>query len=394
MLAVIYLSMTFFVANMAEKEIKAAFYKHDSSDFSVQLINYQRHFFSATATSDVEIVVDSETTIKLNIISTIYHYPHQAVIENNIRLEDEVLSKRAETYFGTPNWLTSKEEIDIFSRLTGVLTLSSGQYNSEFETLSTEPLLFSYQIDLKEMEGHIQLDWAGISGTTDGTYIDLSALQFFSDIGKLANASDDDYQLSIEKIVMRQGSRHSILQGLTLKGHSKAGKTEKTIDTRNELLLESYQFNHQEKQTFNNSRIKFSLTGLYQPAFDLLNNGSDNHQEVESALVELIHNGAQLTLSQLNSQTPWGEVDGKFDITLAKGASLVDIMTNPYILFDYMSGDASLVLPTNLLTEPTLTEPLQMGLMTGFLLQKEETLNLETSFHQGELIVNGRVIPL
>jgi len=109
---------------------------------------------------------------------------------------------------------------------------------------------------------------------------------------------------------------------------------------------------------------------------------------------ELVHHGAQLTLSQLTSQTPWGEVDGNLDLTLDKGASLTNIMINPYILFDHISGDASLVLPLGLLEEPEIAEPLKVGLASGLLVRGEQTINLQTSFQQGELKVNGKVIPL
>ena len=59
-----------------------------------------------------------------------------------------------------------------------------------------------------------------------------------------------------------------------------------------------------------------------------------------------------------------------------------------------MSGDARVVLPLRLLDEPAISEPLQLGIIAGFLEQNEQTLNLQTSFKQGELTVNGRVIPL
>jgi uncharacterized protein YdgA (DUF945 family) len=35
-----------------------------------------------------------------------------------------------------------------------------------------------------------------------------------------------------------------------------------------------------------------------------------------------------------------------------------------------------------------------MGVMTGFLEVNDDTLNLQASFEKGELIVNGRVVPL
>ena len=393
-LAVICLGMVFFMGNMTEKQIKIALDKNQKDDFSVELLDYQRGLFVASATSKVQVIVDPETTIILNIFSSITHYPYKAVIKNRIRLADEDLSQKAEVYFGTPDWLSSQEEVDLFSQVNGALTVVSGQYKSESETLATEPLLFSYQIDIKNESADVQLDWDGLSGVIYDTAIDVSKLQLNTHIGKFVKPKDYDYKFTVQKIAVQQESNHSLLEGLELKGRTDLGKLEQTIDINNELLLDSYQLNNDKQQTFTDNRIEFSVLGLYQPAFELLNSGSNDNQELQNALVELINNGGQVILSQLKSQTPWGEVDGEFDLTLQQGGALVDIIANPYILFDYMSGDMSLVLPLSLLDEPILAEPLQMGVMSGFIEKKEETLNLETSFQQGELIVNGRVIPL
>lgn len=122
------------MAETAEKEIKAALSENQAADFTVELIDYQRHFFSATAISKMQIRVDQQTTLTLNIASTISHYPYQAVIKNRIEIADQILAKRAETYFGTPNWLNSVEKINIFSQLNGQLTTTSGKYESDTET--------------------------------------------------------------------------------------------------------------------------------------------------------------------------------------------------------------------------------------------------------------------
>jgi len=392
-IAVIYLLMTFFVAETAEKEIKAALSENQAADFTVELIDYQRHFFSATAISKMQIRVDQQTTLTLNIASTISHYPYQAVIKNRIEIADQILAKRAETYFGTPNWLNSVEKINIFSQLNGQLTTTSGKYESETETFISEPLQVNYQVDLNTQGGELQINWAGLTASSYGTTLALNALHLTSSIGEQSQQSDYDYKLTVDSIDLQQKNNHSLLKGLQLIGSSRQGKTEKTIDTSNEILLRSYQFNNGIQQNFTDNHLKLVLTGLYQPAFELLNQGGDA-QDLENALVELIDNGAQLTLSELNSETPWGEVDGQFDLTLDKGTPLIEVLVNPYILFDYISGDLSLVLPAMLLNEPLLAESLQMGLMTGFLEHNEQTLNLDTSFLLGELIVNGRVIPL
>jgi len=392
-LAVVYVFMTFFVAGVMEKEIKSALSENNSPDFSTELLSYQRHLFSATATSKLVINIDPETIITLNVNSDISHYPHQGIIKSSVQFADPVLAERAQKYFNTTNWLITEEKIDLFSNLTGMLTVASGKYESDSEKFITEPLLLSYQINLNNESGAMQLDWAGLIGVTNEMSIGLNRLQLSANTGN-AETQNSDYKLMIKEFILQEKDNHSLLEGFVLKGSSERGKTAQTVDTRNEVELRSYQISSDTEKVFTNNRMKFSVTGLYEPAFELLNGGTDDHQAVNSALVELVHNGAQITLSELNSQTPWGEVDGAFDLTLDQGASLIDIIANPYILFDYISGDASLALPVALLNEPILAEPLQMGVMTGFLLQEGESLNLQTSYLQGELLVNGQVIPL
>jgi hypothetical protein len=387
------LSMIYFVANMTEKEIKIVFSENHSADYSVELISYQRDFFTATAISKVHILGDQLPLLSFEITTTIDHYPYQAVLHHNIEIVDETMVKKTESYFGTTQWLTSVEKINLFSQLTGQLSIAAGNYKSESQAVTSEPIVIDYQVDLKNKKASFTLNWAGLTGRIGAMVVNLNALQLTSHATGLSTQSDYDYQLKIKTIKVLQNKHHWLLEGIALQGISQQGQ-QKTVNTINDLIIDAYQINTGEIQTFTDNRLKLALTGLYQPAFQLLNTGSDDNQEIEHALIELVNHGAQLSLSQLNSQTPWGEVDGKLDLILDKGASLMDILVNPYILFDYMSGNASLVLPLGLLDEPALQEPLQMGLMTGFLEKSEQTLNLQTSFQQGELMINGKVIPL
>jgi len=394
-IVIAWLSMTDYIATIAEQEIKALLAENEGSDsFSMELQSYQRNFFSSTAITKLMILDDDADDLSLIITSTIHHYPYQALIKNRIELLDEALSKKAENYFSTTQWISSEEKINLFSELTGELTIVAGRYEGDNESLSTKPIRVNYQLDLKTKNGNFNIDWAGLSATTYTTKVDLQSLQLSSTLSKRTKQSDYNYQLEIAHITIQQGQKNSLLEGVSLKGHSQPGSQKETIDSSNELVVDNYQFNTSNKQSFTDNRIKLVLTGLYQPAFELLNGGSDNTQEIENALDELVKHGAHLQLFQLSSTTPWGDVNGKLDLTLERGVVLTDILINPYMLFDYMSGDASLVLPLSLLDEPAIAESLQMGVMTGFLEKNAATLNLKTSFQQGELIVNGRVIPL
>lgn len=390
----IWLSMTFFVANIAEQQIKSLLTDNKQTDISIELLSYQRNLFSATVVTMLTIKQDENSSFSLKITSTIHHYPYQATIKNNVVLQDKILAEKAERYFGSPQWIISEEKINLFSTLTGQLTILAGGYTSATASWSTDPVVLDYTLDLQQKSGDFNLNWAGLEGAIATKTISLQSLQLSSHFSQLSTLQDYNYLLKIAKVVFQQNNEQSLLEGISLQGHSQQGKQKQTIDTSNEILIKTYQTNTDLEEVFTDSQIKLLLTGLHQPALQLLNEGASNTQEIESALTKLVNHGAQLTLSQLSSQTPWGEVGGSLYLTLDKGASLTDIIINPYILFDYMSGDASLVLPLSLLEEPDIAESLQMGLMSGLLVRDEQTLNLKSSFQQGELKVNGRVIPL
>lgn len=393
-LAVIYLSMTFFIANIAEKEIKAAFNEQQRSDLRFELIEYQRHFFTANAISRMDVSIEGEDDITLNIVSSISHYPHQAVINSTMQFVDEQLAAKAKRYFGTENWLVSQEQIDIRGQLNGLMTIAEGRYESELESLMTEPVFVSYEMDLNDKTGSVQLDWAGLKAVSEDFSAQVEAVQLVSEVHSPQKTSDFSYLLKVATLSLQEQESLSLVQGLSLKGNSELHEELGTVDTMNELDIELYQVDNDEQQLFSNNRLKFSLAGLSQPAFESLNSGTSDELQLAVALNDLIYHGARLTLSQLSSKTPWGEVEGAFDLTLQRGAALGNIAANPYILFDYMNGYANLALPLALLDEPQFAQLLLMGIDSGFLEQNEQTLNLETSFQQGELVVNGHVLPL
>lgn len=395
-LATIWLSMTYFVASLAEKEIKNLLVESAQEKVSIELLSYQRHFFSAQAITKVTFKgdVEGDDDFSLQITSRIHHYPYQAIIKNSIIFARESLTEKAHRYFSTSQWITSEEKINLFSQLTGRLKIVAGRYESETESLSTEPLLLDYNIDLKNKKGDLTLHWAGVTARTLSHYVDLQSLQLTSHFEKLVKQGDYDYLLKIEKIAYQQDQHRSVLEGFDLQGSSLQNDKNSTIDSHNELRIKRYQVNADNKQIFTQTHIKLDVTGLYQPAFKLLNSGAGNAQEIEEALISLVDHGAKLKIFKLSSQTPWGEMKVKLDLILDEGTPLTGILINPYILFDYMSGNANFLLPVSLLDEPLFSKPIQMGVMSGFLQQNAQTLNLQASFQQGELIVNGRVIPL
>lgn len=388
------LSMIFFVANLTEKQIKIALDEVYHPDVAVELVSYQKGFLSSTVITEAQLTIEDASPIAFKVTTKIKHYPYQAVLNSDIQLVDEELAKKAALYFGRDKWISSVEKINLFSQLSGQLTLQSGKYESKSESWQNQPLVLNYQIDLKNKQADLDLNWAGGSVSTYGTSIYFQGLNLTSQLSSLSMQGDSEYQLKINTIDVKEESNQSLLQGINLTGHSQQGKQPETLDTLNDLTIDSYQVDNGEIKRFTNNRLKLALTGLYQPAFELINTGSNDAKIIQQALTELVGHGAQLSIPILQSQTPWGEVDGELNLLLDKGAPLMSIVVNPYVLFDYMSGDARLVLPVNLLEEPLVADPLQLGVMTGFLEVNEKTLNVQMSFQQGELTVNDRVVPL
>ncbi len=393
-LSVVLLSSTYFVGEMVENETQKMFAKKQQQGFSSKLISYDKQFLKATAISQVTVTLEGETPIVVTVTSSIKHYPFKALIKNKISLADPELAEKVQNYFASENWVSSREEINLLGQLTGQLNVLAGSYKSETEQFATKALQLDYQVNLHDYSGLVNLNWAGLDAQTSDGDFSVDSVQLRSNFNLFSAGNEYDYFTEIGKIVIQQESAQSQLQGLELRGSSRSGEQTDTIDSSNEWKISSYQIANGTEKVFTNNHIKLDIKGLYSPALNLLSSGSGDQQEVGKALTELMAHGAQLTLSKLSSQTPWGAVDGYLTITLQQGATLSEVVVNPFMLLDYVSGNGNLFLPEALLEEPTLSESLKMGLMTGFLKQQDQKLSLETQFEQGELTVNGRVIPL
>lgn len=394
LITIVLLSTTYFVGEMVSRETQQLFSQKQSQGFSAKLISYDKRFLEATAVSEITIEVEDETPVRLEVSSAIKHYPYKAVITNQIRFLDPEQQKKVQDYFSSENWISSVEEMNLLGKLSGQLKILPGRYENTHELISTKALLVDYQLDLQNYSGSVQVSWHGAQGQTPTLAFNIADLQMSSNFNLQSERSESDYVANIADIVIQQEGVRSQFQGLKLSGSSYAGAQADTIDNSNEWEIERYKTGNATGKEFTNNHIKFSVKGLYAPAVHMLSEAPDDLQKNQKALAQLIEHGVQFTLEKLNSQTPWGEVDGALDVTLQQGALLADVIANPFILLDYISGKANLFLPEALLELPSVKEPLQMGIATGILERQDKKLILQTQFEQGELTVNGRVIPL
>ena len=388
------LSGIYLVGEKAESEIRKIFDEGEQQGLSAELLSYDKEFLKATVISQVTLMLAEDKLVVLNIESTIQHYPYKALINNKISLLDPVLAKKVQDYFGSENWITSVEEISLPGKLTGKLQLLPGAYSNAAEQVTTKVLRLDYHLDLQDYSGSFHLNWDGLDAQADDTYVNVKSIALASDFVVLPGMNEYDYLADIAEVVIRQKNTQAQLQGIELQGSSRSGEQIDTLNSSNGWKVATFRIDDGVEKVFTDNSLKLDLKGLYVPALTQLSNASGEQQLVTEALTELIAYGAQLSLTELTSQTPWGKVHGALDITLQQGARLAEIAANPFMLLDYTSGNANLHLPEALLQLPELSELLEVGLHSGVLKRQDKTLSLETQFEQGELTINGRVIPL
>jgi len=114
--------------------------------------------------------------------------------------------------------------------------------------------------------------------------------------------------------------------------------------------------------------------------------------EAAGLLPELLSHGIVIDIERLRFNTPDGEVDGHFNLSLAKSnpASLLNI---PY-LKSIMSLNAGFSLPVALIPESTMKKQLQPLVERGYLNIDEKNLKSEIRMSDGTLTMNGKVVPL
>ena len=384
----------YIVGERTETEINRVFAQGSQQSQVSKLISYDKQFLKATAISQVTLMADGERPIVFRVTSSIRHYPYKAVIKNKIRIVDPILRKKAEDYFANENWLISTEEINLFAQLTGKLQLLAGRYNHAGEQFRTESLTLDYQVSLPDYSGSFSANWGGMDVQTDKTKVNLTSIKLKSDFTSLPIAQEYDYFLQIAQVIIDQDNIKSQFQDVELQGNSRLGQQENTIDTDNEWKVALAHFEGASERVFTDNHLKLNLKGLYAPALTFLSNASGDPKKIAQALSALMAHGAELSLVKLSSQAPWGEIRGDMQLSLQQGSNLVKIIENPFMLLDYTSGNVILLLPEALLQLPALADILRAGLQTGLLKREDQMLSLDTQLEQGELVVNGRVIPL
>ncbi|WP_298939522.1 DUF945 family protein [uncultured Psychromonas sp.] len=387
------LSGIYFVGEMAKTEIQKQINQSNNSLLTMELLSYQKYFFSAKAEMKVSIELEGQVPLELLVHSDISHYPYKALLVNYINLVDPVLEKKVVAFFQTKDWLISQEEINLLGNMSGKIALAKGELIKQKKRFNTAPLNFTYEYNVEEKQGSFDIDWAGMDGNIyDETFSvkDLSLQASFTQV-KNSDLLDYQYNLEVDQVAFIKRLHRLSMKAISLEGASEISADKLTVDTDTNWKIEKFQ---NGADTFSNNHINLAFSELNLIALTKLKSNLEETTLMRQAFGHLVSLGAIIDLKTLYSETPWGEVNSQFKMNIQAGVAGDEVLSNPLVLIDYTNGELNLNLPKKLSEQADVGGLLQVGILTGVLKEQNETLVLESTLDRGELTVNGNVLPL
>ena len=389
----ILLSGIYFVGEMAKTEIQKEINQSTNSLLTMELLSYQKSFFSAKAEMKISIELEGQAPLQVFVHSDISHYPYKALLVNHINLVDPVLEKKMVKFFKAKDWLVSQEEINLLGNMSGKIALAKGEFINKKKRFNTAPLNFAYEYNVEEKKGSFDIDWAGMDGSIYDEKFSIKGLSIQAAFTQVNNNDlvDYRYDFKVSQLGFTKALHRLSMKAISLKGASKISADKLTVNTDTNWEIEEFQ---NGANTFLNNHIDLALSELNLIALTKLKSNLEDTTLMRKAFGHLVSLGAIVDLKTLYSETPWGEVSSQLKMNIQAGVASDEVLSNPLVLIDYTNGELNLSLPKKLSEQADVGGLLQVGILTGVLKEQNETLVLESTLDRGELTVNGNVLPL
>jgi len=388
----ILLGTTYTIGEILQKEIPKQLAKPNSLKIQTELISYQKSFLSAQMKLKVTLPIEGSEPLQLFVDSDINHYPYKVTSINHITLVDSDPAKKIQAFFNKKEWVTSNSEINLLGELITEVNLLNGAFESETESLATQPLNFVYKYNLRNNVNEFNLDWLGFKGKTpEGEFSakEIAATYQFSH-QQNTPLLNYQYQTLIKKFELGNARKTLSLEGVSLAGKNQVSDNLLTVNTSNDWKVKEYS---DGVQIFTDNHINLHLSDLNLNALTLKRAGASEDIS-KQILSDLLNQGFNLDLQDFYSITPWGKVDGKLTMDIQPGMLLTQVVDNPFLLIDYVNGNLDLSLPQKLSEQAEVGDFLKMGTMSGVLKPEGEQLTVKSTLDRGELKINDRIIPM
>ncbi|MCE2573619.1 DUF945 family protein [Motilimonas eburnea] len=394
----------YYVGNYTEQQVQQMIAQTNEQNAGVnaQLISYNKGFLSAQSQVQLQIQHPDmpEEVWQLQVDANIQHWPYKAVIDSAVSVIGDVEKEVVKQLFGTDTPYTAKDEVNLLGQLTGQGQLVEMNLDEGGKSLQLTPINISYNMDLNALSGYSELsfDALTIAGEENVSLKDFAVKGDFAIINNSALMTYD-YLFSLGEGQVRSSEINVDFTQMSMQTAFKQGQKPQTLDTLVALKVGNYVISAHEVLAFSNSELEINVNGLDEAALIELSQLQQYPDSIDDALVQqlvldLAGKGANVAISKLNSQTPWGDVSANLEIDLPPGAVDKTVMMAPQSALGLLTGNANARLSGQILQAPGIGDQLNFAVMMGILTQQGEDLVLKGSLKDGQLVVNDNTFPL
>ncbi|WP_434341292.1 DUF945 family protein [Motilimonas cestriensis] len=397
----------YYVGEYTQQQVTALIEQTNQQDNGVnaKLVNYDKGFLAAQ--SQIELTFENpdiaEQKWVLLVDGDVQHWPYKAVINSKVSVTDETSKEVVQKLFGTTAPFTAQDEINLLGQLQGHAQLAPIDLAEGGNTVSMTPVTMTYSMNLNEMSGQSLIELASLNiSSQDGERFVFKDFKVDGDFAQIAGSSlmTYDYLFKIAEAEVRTDEANADFTQVTMQTAFKQGSQANTLDTLLGLTVGNYVLMGDELLAFSNTAFELNVTGLDETALLELSRLQTNPEQIDEALAQqlvfdLVGKGANVSVSKLTSQTPWGDVNADININLPAGAiDKTILMRGPQAALGYISASANARMSNKFLEIPGIGDQLNVAMMLGVLAQNGEELVLKGSLKDGQLVVNDNTFPL
>ena len=407
-----------FIGGVVETEHQSGVNKlNENPAITIDSTSFTRNWFGGKATTEMTILLQDEEIESITIII------EENLLFGPVIFTDEGLALALSYSQADINFkeLFLDEEIEAFINnkihLTGLLTFSKQIVaNIVVDKVSKE--IDGNKVASAKAVGHFTLEnnnrlygdfqWAGLKATTNDESFTIEKVQFSLDQtliagdyyqGNTISTGDFDFSLASVKAIDATGSMVFALDNLLVNAISAVN---------NDLMTITMKYSADKivtaDQQLENANLDVILNGLNINVMQEISTlmaelsadgektfSQENMKELSVLTAKLLVDDPVVDIKDLSVLTPDGKIESSMQLSVDKKSFDT---TNIMSIIPAIIADANGKAPMPFFTKLGLAPMVDIYVQQGLIIQKEEELSFTANFAQGQLKVNGQVIPM